>query len=329
MIPVFIDTNIYEQLGYNFDDRNQILKSFKKLIEEKEVHNVMISVIDGEIKAHLENRIIENKKGIKKHCKWITEIIDEDVINEKLSKDKKDYEKFKENTKTEIIKISDIDAEIILEKYFKIQPPFENKKRNEFKDAFFVEAISNYIKKNLNTRYVVITKDEGVQKAIQGLRNSRIEIVSSIQQLTDIVINYGSKRKEEIMDYIKSYDLKSQIEETYSIDYLDIEEENIDIDDIDVYGVFGIDILRDLENSVLVACDVGVVLKGEFSCLNYDNSYYSSEEREYLYKEYINKNELMFICNVIIEAIKGEKGFTKLIVRDFPVIEINYENMKF
>lgn len=328
MIPVFIDTNIYEQLGYNFDDRNQILQSFKKLVEEKEIKNIMISVIDGEVKIHLRNRMSENKKAIKKHCKWINELIDEEKINEKLNKEMIDFEKFKVETQTEIIKVNDIDSEKILEKYFKVEPPFENKKQNEFKDAFFVEAISDYTKKNWETRYVVISKDEGVQKAIQKLENSRIEILSSMQQLTDIVINYGSKRKQEIINYIKGYELKSQVEKEYSIDYGDIEEENIEVDEISVNGVFGIDILKDLESSVLVACDIGVVLDGKFSCLDYDNSYYSSEEEEYLYKAYINKEELMYVCTVVIEVIKCKERYNELIIRDFPTIEINYEDLK-
>ena len=37
MIPVFIDTNIYEEIGYNFDNKNPILQAFKKLVDENEI----------------------------------------------------------------------------------------------------------------------------------------------------------------------------------------------------------------------------------------------------------------------------------------------------
>lgn len=327
MIPVFIDTNIYEELGYNFDNKNPIIKAFKKLVDENEIKNVMISVIDGEIKKHLENRKADNIRVIKKHCKWINELINEERINENLNKEFNDYEEFKNETKTEIIKIDSINSQKILEKYFSVEPPFENKKQNEFKDAFFVEAILEYTKKSPYIREVVITKDEGVIRAIKKFGNTNFEILKSINQLTDFIINYGSKRKEELKKYIKEYNLKPLIEKEYTVDYCDIEEENIEIDDIEIYGVFDIEILNDLDSTVVVACDIGVALEGKFSCLDSDNSYYSSEEGEYLYKSYINKNELMYVCTAIIDIEKSENGYGNIIIRDFPEIEIDYESM--
>ena len=327
MIPVFIDTNIYEGMGYNFDNKNPIIKSFRNLVDENEIKNVMISVIDGEIKKHLENRKTDNIRAIKKHCKWINELINKEKINEKLNKEFNDYEKFKNETKTEIIKIDFVNAQKILEKYFEVEPPFENKKQNEFKDAFFVEAILEYTKENPSIREVIITKDEGVIKAIKKFGNTRIEVLKSIQELTYFIINYGSKRKEKLKKYIKEYNLKSLIEKEYSVDYCDIEEENIEIDDIEIYGVFDIEILNDLDSTVMVACDIGIALEGKFSCLDYDNSYYSSEEEEYLYKSYINKNELLYVCTVIMDIEKSSNGYGNIIIRDFPEIEIDYESM--
>lgn len=327
MIPVFIDTNIYEEIGYNFDSKNPILQSFRKLVDENEIKNVIVSVIDGEIKKHLESRKADNIRAIKKHCKWINELINKEIIDENLNKEFNDYEEFKKETKTEMIKIDDINSQKILEKYFAVEPPFENKKQNEFKDAFFVEAVLEYIKKNLYIRNVVITKDEGIIKAIKKFGNTSVEVVRSIQELIDFIINYGSKRKEELKKYIKEYNLKPLIEKEYSVGYYDIEEENIEIDDIEIYGVFGIEILNDLDSSVMIACDIGVALEGKFSCLDYDNSYYSSEEREYLYKSYINKNELMYVCTTVMDIEKNNNGYGNIIIKDFPEIEIDYESM--
>lgn len=327
MIPVFIDTNIYEEIGYNFDNKNPILQAFKKLVDENEIKNVIVSVIDGEIKKHLGDRKVDNIRAIKKHCKWINKVINKEIIDENLNKEFKDYEEFKKETKTEMIKIDDINSQKILEKYFAVEPPFENKKQFEFKDAFFVEAVLEYIKKNLYIRNVIVTKDEGIIKAIKKFGDTGVEVVKSIQELTDFIINYGSKRKEELKEYIKKYNLKPLIEKEYSVDYCDIEEENIEIDDIETYGVFDIEILNDLDSSVMVACDIGIALEGKFSCLDYDNSYYSSEEGEYLYKSYINKNELMYVCTVVMDIQKSKNGYGNIIIRDFPEIEIDYEIM--
>ena len=57
MLTVFIDTNIYEEENYNFDERNEVFKAFIELVHKKEIKNVIISVIDNEIKGHLKERI--------------------------------------------------------------------------------------------------------------------------------------------------------------------------------------------------------------------------------------------------------------------------------
>lgn len=56
MLTVFIDTNIYKEENYNFDERNEVFKSFLELVRKKEIKNVIISVIDNEIKEHLKER---------------------------------------------------------------------------------------------------------------------------------------------------------------------------------------------------------------------------------------------------------------------------------
>ena len=102
MIPVFIDTNIYEEMDYNFNDKNSVLQAFKKLVDENEIKNVVISVIDGEVKKHLEDRQVDSKRAIKKYCKWINYVVKEDIIKENLNKEFMEYEEFKKETKAEI-----------------------------------------------------------------------------------------------------------------------------------------------------------------------------------------------------------------------------------
>ena len=75
--------------------------------------------------------------------------------------------------------------------------------------------------------------------------------------------------------------------------------------------------------SVLVACNIGIALKGKFSYLDYENSHSSSEEGEYLYKQYIERDELMYVCDVIMEI----KKFNQVIIKDFLEIEIDYDTM--
>ncbi len=328
MLTVFIDTNVYKKLNFNFDERNSVFKSFIDIIKKEEVKNVIISVIDNEIIMHLNRRLEENRKGIKKYCKWISNVIADEIIEENLNKELKDYKKFKRNSLSEVIEVKDINPEIVLDKYFNRIPPFEDSKQNEFKDAFFIEGILKYAEDNCLKEFAVITMDKGVKKAISCLENYNIKILDSIQELIDIISNYGNERKNEVLNYISSFNLKPLIEEKICLNSWELEEESIEVDDISIMGIYNLDILENNNNNLIVGCDIGICLKGEFSCLDYENSYYSSEETDYIYKEYIEKNELMYVCNTILEIKKTNMEYKDIKIKDFPDINIEYEDMK-
>lgn len=159
MITVFIDTNIYQELGFNFSFKNDIIANFIKQIDNKEIKNVIISVIDNEVKAHLMQRRKENLSKIKKHCKWIYNYIDEKNIEKNLNEELFNFENYKKLTKAEIFKLDTVNPENVLDKYFKKKFPFEAAKPNEFKDAFFIEGVKKYLENNFSIKSVIITKD--------------------------------------------------------------------------------------------------------------------------------------------------------------------------
>lgn len=65
-IIVFIDTNIFEEMGFNFDLRNEIINQYVELCKENKIKNIIVSVIDKEIKKHISNKIEENRRAIKR-----------------------------------------------------------------------------------------------------------------------------------------------------------------------------------------------------------------------------------------------------------------------
>ena len=107
-IIVFIDTNIFEEMGFNFDLRNEIINQYVELCKKNKIKNIIVSVIDKEIKKHISNKIEENRRAIKKNCKWIYDLVDKKVIEDNLNKNLIDYEKFKNETNSEIIEIDNI-----------------------------------------------------------------------------------------------------------------------------------------------------------------------------------------------------------------------------
>lgn len=326
-IAVFIDTNVFEKIGFNFDSRNQVIEQYKLLLKNKNYENVCVSVIDNEIKQHIKKRIDENKKCIKKHCKWIYNFLEEKTIDENLNKDLLDYENFKRECETIDIDLNNINPEIVMEKYFEIQYPFELAKPNEFKDAFFLEAVYKYAKDHeLYTSFIVITDDNGIKMAIEKQDNKRIITFGSIEELIDTMIKYPQAEKAKVFDYISSYDFTEQISEMIKINISDIEEEQIDIDNYECSGIFFPKIIKASKDKIIIVCDMNVYLIGKFSCLDYKNSYYSSEESEYLYKQYIERDFLGYVCQTIIEVNIKDQNFINAKILDFPEIDIDYES---
>lgn len=324
---IFIDTNVFEKNGFNFDERNKILTQYKTLLKEYNYENVIISVVDNEVKKHIKKKIAENEISIKKHCKWIYDIVDKEKIQECLNKDLNDYEKFKTDTSTIYKDISDINPEKIMEKHFNVIYPFELSKMYEFKDAFFLEAIYKYAEEHdTYMSFIVISQDNGIKKAIENQKNKKIICFNSIEEYIDTTINCPHEEKMKIFDYISKYNFNSQIIEKIKINIMDIEEGEIDIEEYCAHGIYFPKIIKNSTNKVIIVCDMNIYLIGKFKCLDYDNSYYSNEEGEYLYKTYKEREYLNFICQTLVEVgIENGKMVSASIV-DLPEIDIEYES---
>ena len=298
------------------------------MVKKENYENVCISVIDNEIKQHINKRIEESKMCLKKYCKWIYNILDDSKINENLNKDLIDYEKFKLDCKTINIDLKNINPEIIMKKYFEVQYPFEISKPDEFKDAFFLEVIYQYAKNHDSyTSFAVITNDKGIKKAIDKQPNKKIIYFDSIEALIDTLIKYPEKDKTDVYNFIQKYDFSNQIEKMIKIDILDLEEENIDINNYECSAIYFPKIIKTTKERILLVCDMLIWLNGDFSCLDYDNSYYSIEEGDYLYKQYIEKEYLGFICQTDVEVTKKNGKYTDAKIIELPEIEISYKSI--
>lgn len=325
-ISIFIDTNVFEKMGYNFDNRNDIIKKYKEIVNTKRYENVIVTVIDNEIKEHINKKIEENISKIKKHCKWIYKVLDEETINKNIKKELLDYEEFKKNTNSKLITTEKVNPENVLNDYFNITPPFKKSKRNEFKDAFFIESVFQYVIDNpRNLSYIVITRDNGIKEAIKNKKNKKIFFYDGIEEFIESTISGIKFSKEKLEEYLNQFDFLSQIEKLATVSTSFIEEEEIDIDNYEYNGVYFPRIINVDNKKITIVCDMRVTLNGYFKCLDYDKSYYSKEDEEYIYTEYIERPFFMFFCQTVIEVEFNNDRFTNATIVDFPEIEIDYD----
>lgn len=314
MNKLFIDTNAFEKIGFNFDERNPIISTILKNVQEGEYEYYSLSVIDEEIKSHINNRCESQFNNVKKF-KWLKNYISDEQVRENCFKDLKDYEMFKKNISAKPCNVSKINPEDILKKYFKIEYPFEkcNEKRKEFPDAFISAYVNDLVETEKEKIYFV-TNDKGLQKSL----NDKIIIFEDLETFLSEINNISPKKYKQVEKVI--YDNIKMIEDNIfkkmNLIYNDLEDEEIDVNNINIQNIIDIKVIDNEEDTYFISCKCDfLILHGTFSCLDYYNSYMPNDCDFYTVQEYIKIDEI---------AINDYEFIVKLNLNEETDFELNF-----
>lgn len=328
MNKLFIDTNVFEKIGYNFDEKNPIISVMIKNIKDKEFEYCNLSVIDNEIQSHLNIRAEEEMKIVTKK-RWIMKYISDDDIKKNCYKDLIDYDNFKNNIAAINCNVSKINPEDVLNKYFKIEYPFEKnvRKRKEFPDAFISEYINQIIMSG-DEKIYFITDDVGLKKSL----NSNIIVYKDLETFLSDINNISpiEYKKIEEMIFANIELIQEKVKEKMNFEYYDLEEEEIDVNSIEFQNIINIQVIDNKEGSYYINCQCDfLILKGEFSCLDYNNSYMPNDCDFYAIQEFIKTQELAINdYEFIIEVVKSEECNYSFNFLDKYDVRIDYETME-
>ena len=306
---VFIDTNIYISSNYCFDSYY-----FKKLIDkanndELELH--INYVVEKETKHHITEDITDKIKNLSKACK-AKELAsfkkDSDyekyfIIPEAKVWIERAYHKFENFLNScNVKKLSDnnIDIESILNDHFALIKPFEEKKRNEFKDAITISTIIKEIKDlDENEIYCVVSNDNGFKEAIINKINNNpdVRIFSNLKDLISKELYLVDLEKLfEIDNNLITETIKNIINEK-EIDIVDFPYEIFELNLKELkseYEAIALDINTKTVNPLVT---VAITANCEFNIFcsyrNEDLSYWDKEEESYLFEE-IEEEELKY-----------------------------------
>lgn len=311
MKKLFIDTNIYDSRGLNFDEKNIIIKILIDCAQKNKFVYLNLSVIDNEILAHLKKRGAESEKNLKKNHKWITKYINDVEIYNNCYKDLIDYEKFKESIKAINCNVSKIDSEVILKKYFDVELPFEKKevKKNEFPDAFIAEYINDFVVNNKHDEVIFVSQDNGLMKSISEDVKKYSSIEEFLMDLNGVDVNKYSFINHIITDNLTN--ISSNILNNLELDIKFIDEEEIEPTGVFINNDFDFYVIDDSENTISVSCTFKELhLSGNFTCLDYDNSYWPNDEDYYTYIEYIKSEDIKYEdVNIEFDIVKDGEDF--------------------
>lgn len=312
--PLFvtIDTNIFISNKYDFTSTGT-LGLLANFVKTGKVKVVLSNIVIREVEKHIieeGGHICGSIRGLRtklmktsseKFLKALDitsriELLDKKLIENKC---RNEWNKYIESINPEILDISDIDINSIIDDYFEIRPPFQigENKRKEFPDAFIANQIITKFGKNIDV--AVISKDNGFNEAFTAFDN--IHIYEELGELYDAI-----NRKEAIYEestsiaktvihqnikYIEKYLLYNDCFEVNGISYdrkgisdgkeydetavLSVRNTKCELDTIDE--------ITDEIVLVTVLCKADIAVE----CLydDYDNAAWDSENKSYIYVE--------------------------------------------
>ena len=309
---VFLDTNIYDKANYSF--RNAQVSRLVDLASEKRLQLVINSVVEGEVREHIKDRVKQAVATLKKAAKdrSFAAFRKAPGFSEKLSiNHDTDWITFAQNEFTEFlnscsvrrISLNGISVESVFEDYFHQRAPFEQKKPHEFKDAIAVKSLVLDMKDASNDydliQYCVVSADKGFVEAVKtAITETEIEdytlIFDSLTGFTDYLAEMD-KQMQFMLRYLQSEFGGRLLNDAIS-DALEGASYEIETDDEIVdQEVVAVDIVYVTPHAVSLTSTSGtpdyfdIVAEGEavvvvdYTYYDYDQSVYDNETHSFIY----------------------------------------------
>lgn len=296
---VFLDSNIYIRYNFNMYS-NMHMKRLKDFINDNiNVKLYSNKIVEKECLSAINSKAKDTFKDIhalRNKMKWdmlsstklkdnLEEIQIEDE-NELVEVSKENFYKFLNDFNVINIPIDTVDTEIIFENYFNSIPPFEEKKKKEFPDAFIIESIKMFQKSNSYMKMYIVSQDKGFLKAFEN--NEHYICYEKIEDLLDVLNhkfylpNYekaieiikseGNNIKDSIIDHIVE---SSSILVYYEyLEYYDVEVTSIN------EIIVSKPMINDIETNIIsFTLPCSIELNTLNSYYDYDNSIWDQEEK--------------------------------------------------
>lgn len=318
-IHIFLDTSEYRALQYDFKGINvSSLKQLFLICISKNVELYINEIIREEIKEDLIELASKHKQVLKSALEGPKGVdlfiqMDKREIREKIKNLKIGEEYVSEFTEyLSDIKVKYIDIELansrkIFEKYFAKIPPFSEDKKEEFPDAYTIDSILEYVKKEeLSGTFLVVSRDSDWKKSFA--KEKSIHFFEHLNK----ALNFISQKdnKEYNLEVIKELTytegfiekLKLKIEEQGAILLFDfngnVDIYNIDIKDTDDYNMIGSD-----NDSIIYSGYAATILSCNVSLFDESMSVWDKEKETYLTTGYrhiaIDRNESIYFEIVV------------------------------
>lgn len=343
-LAVFLDTNIFIAAKYDFSDKG-IINTLSNFVAAGKIKVYISSIVKGEVEKHIANEVSKLFNSFKSSRSSTFETVSENFLTQwgfsyLFNKpDKKQmlhemlsaFDAFLLNTGAVILDCTDVDCNQIVSDFFAGKPPFANSdnKKFEFPDAIMVSKLKRVF--NEKNSVHVVSEDIKFREALSN--HSGVETFKSLKEVFDL-INKEQKIYTSIISFLSEGTIHLKLcKEIYNA----LDSKNLDVDGLDCdrkgccdgfdYDEVYIDSIENVDfefNSIdeITAQDVKITVTATASisatctALDVENSAWDSEEKEYVYSEWITVSETHepqfeceFIFNINNESEDGLGSF--------------------
>lgn len=323
---VFLDTNIYDGANYSF--HNAMFQCMRDYARNGELVLVINSVVEGEVRAHIRERVSESVSALNKvtadrsfagfrRLPHFQELLEKQDAQVWVDACQGEFSGLLADCRAQTITVDGIGVEQIVGDYFAQNPPFETKKPYEFKDAIAVSSLVRDIESSIEERidggdtedivYCVISNDGGFRRAVEaGVSDGarpRVKLFDTLRAFiayTALIDRQAEFLRAYLLSDCGQAEMEETVREAVENAVLDISIENgcfvddqdlIDVDDI-VFRPYVLSLYEENGAAVAakVALDVKCLLSVWYQYTDEDNSCWDKEDEVYLWKEEVEMN---------------------------------------
>ncbi|ENU0941759.1 PIN domain-containing protein [Citrobacter freundii] len=300
---VFIDTEFFVKANLDFNSRT--IKSFEELCEKDEFKHITSTVVVKEINRKITEQIQEALKGIKnfrRKAAVLKEYDDNNIRNLFVNINEDDIEQkalnafndFLETSKTNVLDMTGVDLDEVIDMHFNQTSPFSAKIPNEFRDAFTLLAIRSALR---NGEKIYVVSDDPDHKNFCEANDSFVNI-DTLSALLDIYNKHNDKRTEFIDKFLESkkediiQKLKMELEDAEAYNSSTWEDSEIESFEVIELDDFEPQIIHLDDESCQITFDTSVKFMVYVTGPDTANGFYDKEDgRLYTFDSASNKEE--------------------------------------
>ena len=189
---VFIDTSLIVKNNFQFTFGR--LQQLRDLAKSKRISIYLSDIVVQEVRKKIKEKVEEAERGYKKFRKeaMILKNLDRSpsALPATLSESTmeslmKQFDEFMSDCNVRLLSAGEIKAERVLDRFFKEEPPFgKGKKSSEFRDAFNMEVIRQWVNDRGEAIYV-LAGDSDLEAACEN--EPRITYIKEIEDYLRLV----------------------------------------------------------------------------------------------------------------------------------------------